>query len=136
MATAVRFAPSGDLDMSAIFRILHWIDIFSVLSEGGNSAMLLGGGTDWISENENRFTYRLAAHNEYVRILVEQGLILGISIIASIFAGIWSIRRSHFFIPLFSLTVYFASENLINDFATTSIFFFVLGHTIAFERRS
>lgn len=134
MATAVRFAPGGELDMSAAFRILHWIDILSALSKEGN--LLSGGGTDWINENKAQFVYPLAAHNEYVRILAEQGLVFGTLLIGTVWAGIWSLRRNLLFLPLAALTIYFGTENLMNDFATTCIFFFIFGHTVAASKRS
>ena len=68
MSSAVNFAPTGETHMSAMFRIVHWINIESVLFEGGWSTLLLGGGTDWIANSRQTFTFSLAVHNEYLRL--------------------------------------------------------------------
>lgn len=135
MATAVRFAPSGDLDMSAVFRILHWINILATRAADGPGALWIGGGTDWIEANKHRFVYRLAAHNEYIRMTAEQGLLHTIVIFGAIFAAVLSLRRGPLFLPMMGATVYLASENTFNDFVATTMFFLVLGHAVAAERR-
>jgi hypothetical protein len=135
MATAVRLAPSGDLDMSAVFRILHWIDIVAKHASDGVGAVLFGSGTDWVEENKSRFTYTLAAHNEYIRLIVEQGLLHAALIFFGLYGAILMLRRSALFIPLFALTVFLASENLLNNFVTTALYFFSMGHAFA-EARS
>ena len=135
MATAVRFAPSSELDMSAIFRIIHWINILSTLAAEWPGAIWIGGGTDWIHQNQDRLTYRLAAHNEYVRLTAEQGLFNSLLIFAGLYAVAFSVRRSPLFIPLFATTVYLGSENLLNNFVATAMYFFMFGHTFAAERR-
>ena len=134
MATAVSFAPSNELDMSAIFRIIHWINILSVLVSDGSGALWIGGGTDWIDVNEHRFTYSLAAHNEYIRLIAEQGLLHTILIFGAIFAAIFSLRRSLLCLPLMGAAIFFASENTFNDFVSTAAFFLILGHSVGAER--
>lgn len=134
MGTAVRFAPDGELDMSAIFRLLHWIDIIRTLVSEGPAVIWLGGGTDWIELNAHRFTYNLAAHNEYVRLAVEQGLLYTLLIFAGLYAAAYSIRRNPLSIPLLATTIFLGSENLLNNFVATSMYFFFFAHTFAVER--
>lgn len=134
MATAVRFAPSDELDMSAVFRILHWLNILGTLTADGPGALWFGGGTDWIETNKHRFVYRLAAHNEYIRVITEQGLLHAVVSFGAIYAAVLSLRRGPLFLPMMAATIYLASENTFNDFVTTTMFFLILGSSVAVER--
>ena len=135
MATAVSFAPSGELDMSATFRFLHWADIFERIVLEGSSRLWTGGGTGWIEANQHLFLYNLTAHSEYVRTIAEQGLLHAIIIFGGIILIIFELRRNPLFIPLFAGLIFFSTESLFNDFVVTSVFFFVLGSSLALERR-
>ena len=135
MATAVRFAASGELDMSAFFRVLHWVDIYTVLAEGGTGTLLLGGGTDWVHQRIDSFVFALAAHNEFLRLLVEQGLVLGGVLAGGIVLLGLSLWRSPAFVPMFSTIVFFGSENQLNNFLSTSLIFLVLGLYFGRQRR-
>ena len=135
MATAVRFAADGELDMSAVFRLLHWINIVDTLEARHPGAIWFGGGTDWIERNQNILIYPLAAHNEYVRLVVEQGIVYSIPIFVMLGFAAYSVRRNIMFIPIFSGLIYFGSENLLNNFVSTAMFFFLFAHTYAAERQ-
>lgn len=135
MATAVQFAADGELDMSAFFRILHWINIYDVLLQGGTTAILLGGGTDWVFAEIDTFVFNLAAHNEHLRLLVEQGLLLGGMFIAGLVTLGLSLRQNPAFVPIFTIIVFFGSENQLNDFLSTSLFFLTMGLLVGRERR-
>lgn len=135
MATAVSFSPSGELDMSAAFRILHWINIFQTLLAEGVWTLLIGGGTDWIDANRHLFTYNLSAHSEVVRTIVEQGLLHAIVVFGGILVAFIKIRRSLLFIPLFAGGIYFVSESAFNDFFVTTLYFLLLGYAVAVESR-
>jgi|TARA_R100000501_G_C2630918_1_gene126641 hypothetical protein len=135
MATAVRFAADGELDMSAVFRLLHWLNIVETLEARHPGAIWFGGGADWIERNQNMLVYPLAAHNEYVRLTVEQGLIYSIPIFVMLAVAAYCVRKNIIFIPILSSLIYFGSENLLNNFVSTAMFFFVFGHTFAAERQ-
>lgn len=126
LVTAVGFAADGELDMSAFFRVIHWIDIVkNYLASGSNIS--LGGGTDWIEQNRLLFVIPRAAHNDILRLVVEQGIIFSALVFAGIAMVLWQLRHSIVFVPLFAGALYFGTENLLNNFVATSFYFFVLG---------
>ena len=128
LVTAVGFAAEGELDMSAFFRVIHWGDIVqNYLASESN--IFLGGGTDWIERNKLLFVIPRAAHNDILRLVVEQGIVYAAVVFAGISIMLWPLRRTVLFVPLFSGALYFGTENILNNFVATSFYFFVLGHS-------
>ena len=134
LVTAVGYAADGDLDMSAFFRIIHWIDIVRTAQDSGAN-LITGAGTDWIEQNLSAFVIPRAAHNDWLRFIIEQGFIVAITSITAVLVVIWNIRRSPMFVPLLAGALYFGTENLLNNFVATSFYFFVLAHVFARLRR-
>lgn len=111
-------------DLSFIFRLKHWLELFYVYLNGGISELLFGFG---VGSTVGMTVSNLIPHNDYLRLLLEMGgvTLLGfLSLMILIVSATW---RRWEAVPLLAVILYFFSENLINSYASMMIFYFSAG---------
>lgn len=114
----------GSSDLSLFFRIKHWIEIISLWLEADLPHQILGSG---VGSAALQTTLRLVPHNDYLRLFFECGIIslLGFGLLQ--LAILKRIGRTYTIIPFMAVSIYFASENLINNFLAMIIYFYAAG---------
>ena len=118
-------AVSGSSDLSLLFRIKHWLDIVFFLSN--DYIFLFGYGFDSV-KFELPLNMAKYPHNDYLRIIAEAGLVFFLILISrlyKLFNNIKNIEVKSFFIMFAVITF---SENMLNNFLTTSFIFISLGY--------
>lgn len=117
-------AESGSSDLSLLFRIKHWLDIVFFISK--DYIVFFGYGLDSV-KFELPLNMAKYPHNDYLRILVEAGLVFFIVLISRLYKYFDNIDN----IELKSLILMFSiisfSENMLNNFLTSSFIFISLG---------
>jgi hypothetical protein len=115
---------TGSTDLSAFFRLIHWTDIWNVYSSQGTGVFLFGYG----SGQTALVTYAaLVAHNDYLRILVEYGLI-NLAIFAPFLIHVYrSLPVGATRVLFVVLCIYFFSENLLDNFTSMALYFAYAG---------
>jgi len=107
-------------DLSGYFRLIHWSEILEHWKNSGPFTWFFGYGAGHTAEITRM---RLVPHNDYLRILVETGLItLGI-FIALLIRVTQNLPTVAARIIFTVLLFYFSSDNLIDGFSTMAIFF-------------
>lgn len=134
MGSAYSYAPGGDIYMSGLFRLIHWISIIKAWVDEGLIVVVFGGGFGWVDLSESKFIFPRVAHNDYIRILVEQGVILAIVSIIAMLRTVFTLVRHEVFIPIMAVVIYFGSESLLNNFISTALFFFILGYCYSMKK--
>lgn len=114
-------------DLSFIFRLKHWLELFHVYWNGSFSEFLFGFG---IGSTVAMTATKLIPHNDYLRVLLEMGIFSLIGLLTIVFLIIKTTWRRWEAIPLLAVCIYFVSENLINSYASMIIFFFSSGATL------
>jgi hypothetical protein len=111
-------------DLSFVFRLKHWTDLWLIFSNGDVYNWLFGhgvGSSTWLSEE------KLVPHNDYIRVGFEFGLVT----LAAWGAMLWLIMvrcgRSWEAVPLMVVLIYLFSENLINNYVAMAFFYFSAG---------
>jgi hypothetical protein len=118
-------------DLSFIFRLKHWIDLFEILQRGTTSQLFFGYGID---SSVALSRHHLVPHNDYLRYLFEFG-ILGLIAFLSIIGGlIYQCGRSWDAAPLLTIIIYFFCENLVDNYVAMIIFYFCAGALIMRKR--
>lgn len=106
---------AGSTDVSGYFRIKHWLEIWQLFSNSGLEHILFGYGP-----GQSKFitTARLVPHNDYLRILVEFGVLNLLSFVSLIFIILFQlpdkITRSLFTVYVF----YSFTDNMIDNFSS------------------
>lgn len=114
----------GTTDLSFLFRLKHWLDLWDLMAAASPYHWLFGFGVDSAARLSRM---QLVPHNDYVRIGFEYGLVT-----LSGFVGILAImyRRlglGWISVPSLTVVIYFLSENLLTNYIAMSIFFFSVG---------
>ncbi|MEZ5651349.1 MAG: hypothetical protein R3E87_12460 [Burkholderiaceae bacterium] len=112
-------------DLSLFFRIKHWEDLIYAWTSHGWVTILFGLG---IGSAPFHTDIGLVPHNDYVRFLVEAGP-LGLAGFAGITGWLlWSIGRRALLISTAAVTIYFFSENLVDNFAAMALYYWFGGY--------
>jgi hypothetical protein len=111
-------------DLSFLFRLKHWNNLLSLLADGSWYQWLFGFG---VGSSVRLSQIHLVPHNDYLRYLFECGLITCIGFISTIVLIIRSCGRRWETVPLLTISLYFFSENLINNYLAMAIFYFCAG---------
>jgi len=114
-------------ETSLIFRIKHWSNIISVHSQSSLTTKIIGSGVEYIHTDMPLFM-RKYPHNDYLRVLVENGVLVFLMIVFVYSKTIFLNLRRIELIPLASLVIFSSSENLLNNFLGMYLFFFTLGY--------
>lgn len=120
-------------DLSFLFRLKHWHNLFNIYINGDIFNYLFGFGSGASVELS---TINLVPHNDYIRVLFEFGLIAFIGFIGLLASIAQSIPRGWTLTPLLIVVIYFFSENLINNYLAMTLFFLSLGVLTARARAS
>lgn len=122
----------GSGDLSFLFRIKHWFNILSNNSESELIYWLFGHGNDSIIALTKA---ELRAHNDYIRIMFEVGMIyLVVFIIFNVYL-IKKIGLNFYSLPFLIVLMYFFTENLIDNFLAMSLLYFFVGTIIALKEK-
>jgi hypothetical protein len=111
-------------DLSFIFRLKHWLNLLNIFQNGSGFDWMFGFG---IGSSVALSDIRLVPHNDYLRYLFETGYISLIGFTTIILTMIYNCGRRWESVPLFTVAIYFFSENLINNYLAMSIFYFCAG---------
>jgi O-antigen ligase len=115
-------------DLSFIFRLKHWVNLFDIMARGSISDLLFGHGVDssiLLSE------HHLLAHNDYLKYFFELGLLGGVAFLSLITLILYRCGRCWNTVPLLTIAIYFVCENLVNNYLAMMIFYFCAGAFIA-----
>ena len=121
-------ALSGASDLSFLFRIKHWFSILNIFLQADLVHILFGHGNDSIRYLTSA---ELRAHNDYIRLLFEVGL-LYISVF--IFFNLYILKKigiNIYTFPFMIVLMYFFTENLIDNFLAMSLLYYMLGLIVA-----
>lgn len=115
----------GSSDLSFFFRLKHWQELWVAYSSGSALQWLFGLG---VGSSVFYTDLGLVPHNDYLRFLIETGL-LGLTGFAllSIYLMI-RIGRVPYVISTAVVTVYFLSENLVDNFSAMAMYYFFAGY--------
>lgn len=111
-------------DLSFIFRLKHWWNLINLYADGQIYQWLFGLG---IGSSVTMSDIGLVPHNDYLRILVECGLIAFSGFLFLLMHLIGAIGRRWELVPTIVVAFYFFSENLINNYLAMMIMFFCAG---------
>ena len=122
---AVRMLNSTDL--SFLFRLKHWLELLVYYANGEYYELLFGYG---VGSTTGMTLTHLIPHNDYLRILLENGVFSLFGFLLIIFTIVLKTFRRWEAVPLLAVIIYFSSENLINSYASMLIFYFSSGATV------
>jgi hypothetical protein len=111
-------------DLSFLFRLKHWVDLFSIFSDGSAYNWLFGFG---IGSSVRFSEMGLVPHNDYVRYLFEFGLVTLAGFVSILVITLRRCGRRWETIPLLTVIIYFFSENLITNYTAMAFFYFAAG---------
>ena len=117
----------GTSDLSFVFRIKHWMNIISIHLSGDISRILFGNG---VGSSINLSEAHLIPHNDYVRLLFECGVVSLVGFGTILVAALLGIGRRWATVPLLAISIYFFSENIVNNFVAMVLLFYSLGATL------
>lgn len=105
---------------SALWRLSHWVNIFDKTLSSSFWLILFGHGI-----GSTVIDFGILPHNDYLRVLYEQG-ILGFIIFISFFVTIFRRLARQDRLVFIIIAVYAFSENLFDNFLFMSLFFMFL----------
>lgn len=111
-------------DLSFLFRLKHWLELFVYYANGEYYELLFGYG---VGSTIGMTLTHLIPHNDYLRILLENGVFSLFGFLLIIFTIVLKTFRRWEAVPLLAVIIYFSSENLINSYASMLIFYFSSG---------
>ena len=114
-------------DLSFLFRLKHWLELFVYYANGEYYELLFGYG---VGSTIGMTLTHLIPHNDYLRILLENGVFSLFGFLLIIFTIVLKTFRRWEAVPLLAVIIYFSSENLINSYASMLIFYFSSGATV------
>ncbi len=122
-------------DVSFIFRLKHWLDLLDIYTAAPIENWVFGFG---VSSSIQLSAVGLVPHNDYLRLLFESGAVAFAGFVAMIAIILYRCGRRWEAVPLISVSIYFFSENLIDNFVAMAVFFFcsgALAYRLDTERR-
>ncbi len=111
-------------DLSFLFRLKHWINLWDIYIHGPIENIIFGFG---VGSSTALSTSRLVPHNDYLRMLFECGPVTFLGFVTCIILTIRYCGRRFECVPLLVVSLYFFTENLIDNFAAMTVFFFSSG---------
>lgn len=111
-------------DLSFIFRLKQWTDLYDIFVGGTPLNWFFGYG---LGSSARLSQSHLVPHNDYIRLAFECGIIPFIAFAYIVTATIFKIGRRWELVPILSVAIYFFSENLINNFVAMAMFFYSSG---------
>jgi hypothetical protein len=120
---------TGSTDLSGFFRLIHWTNIWDIYCSGGIGTWIFGYGAG----QTPALTYAagMLPHNDYLRVLVEYGLInlvIFVCFLAHVRTALTTSAANVLFVVL---CIYFFSENLLDSFTSMTLFFAYAGRMTA-----
>jgi len=115
---------TGTTDLSGFFRVIHWANVWDVYSSKGFGTLLFGYG---IGQTADLTVLNLPPHNDYLRILVEYGPINLIVFVCFLMHVLLNLKGGLTKVLFMVLLIHFASENLIDHFASMTLYFTYAG---------
>lgn len=115
---------TGTTDLSGFFRVIHWTNIWEVYSSKGFGTILFGYG---IAQTPDLTVLKLGPHNDYLRLLVEYGLINLAVFVCFLLHVLLNLKAGLTRVLFMVLLIYFFSENLIDHFASMTLYFTYAG---------
>lgn len=122
----------GSDDLSFLFRIKHWFNIIIIHNNSDLIYWLFGHGNDSIITLTKA---ELRAHNDYIRLLFEVGIIY---LIVFISFNIYLLKRiglNIYAFPFLIVLLYFFTENLIDNFLAMSLLYYFVGSILALKEK-
>lgn len=120
---AVRYAERQD-DISFLFRIKHWSEIIHYWLGSSAIHQIFGHGFLTV---ETITTLPLIAHNDYLGIIFEFGLLPFVFLFIAYISTLIKLKAEFISIPLFAIAFYHLTENLYTNFLITSLYFYLSG---------
>lgn len=119
---------TGTTDLSALFRIIHWWNMWDLYTTQGIGVILFGYGS-----GQTAFVALapMPPHNDYLRVLAEYGLFSCVIFVVFVVSILASIKQQAPRILFTVLLIYFISENLIDNFTSMALFFSYSGRLTA-----
>lgn len=115
---------TNSTDLSAVFRIRHWSEMFAYYTSQGIDTTLFGYGAKYtmIVTTEN-----LMPHSDMMRVLCEFGLLSFILFISLYYLLFVNIISKHLKLSLLLVVFYYFSENLIDNFISMYLLHVIVG---------
>jgi len=111
-------------DLSFLFRIKNWSEILYSYKSLDIWHILWGSGFLSIP---NITSTKLVAHNDYLGIIYEFGLIPSLLLLSAYFRILFKVKSDFFKLFLLAIAIFHFTENLYYNFLITSLHFFLLG---------
>jgi hypothetical protein len=111
-------------DVSFMFRLMHWADLWQVFSASDPYHWLFGHGVD---SSVPLSRMKLVPHSDYVRYLFEFGVVAFIGFVTILVTMLARCGRRWETVPILVVVVYFFSENLVTNYTAMALFFFAAG---------
>lgn len=111
-------------DLSFLFRLKHWTDLWTIYSNSDAYHWMFGLG---IGSSVRLSDMHLVPHNDYVRYLFEFGLLTFSGFVSILAITLWRCGRRWETVPLLAVVIYFFSENLITNYTAMAFFYFAAG---------
>lgn len=115
---------TGTTDLSGFFRVIHWANIWEIYSSSGFGTLLFGYG---VGQTPNLTVLPFIPHNDYLRILVEYGPLNLIVFVCFLMHVLLNLRTGVTKVLFMVLLIYFFSENLLDHFASMTLYFTYAG---------
>lgn len=115
---------TGTTDLSGFFRVIHWANIWDIYSSSSLGTVLFGYG---IGQTPYLTVLPFIPHNDYLRVLVEYGpinLAIFLCFLLHVLRGLETGAARVLFMVLL---IYFSSENLLDHFASMTLYFTYAG---------
>jgi hypothetical protein len=111
-------------DLSFLFRLKHWYNLFNIYIGGNFFNFLFGFGA---GSSVALSTINLVPHNDYIRVFFEFGFIAFLGFFGILISVVRSVPRGWTLTPMLVVVIYFFSENLINNYLAMMLFFLSAG---------
>ena len=122
---------TGTTDLSGFFRVIHWADIWGVYSSSSFGTLLFGYG---IGRTPDLTILKLVPHNDYLRILAEYGSLNLVVFVCFLLHVLFNLKTGLARVLFMVLLIYYFSENLIDHFASMTLYFTYAGRFSASVR--
>lgn len=115
-------------DLSFFFRIKHWSELWNVWMNSGVFVKFFGFG---IGQSVFLTELGLVPHNDYLRSLIEMGVIGGLGFIWFVVVTVVVSLKTRAAVPMIAASIYFVSDNLINNMLGFFIYSITSGGLLA-----
>lgn len=115
---------TGTEDLSLFFRLKHWQDISAIWEKSLLINQIFGSG---VGASVKYTDAGLVPHNDYLRYFYECGVIPFIGFVLIQFNILKKIGRNYLAVPFLVVSIYFISENLVDNYLAMIIYYFSAG---------